>query len=163
MNCIRACFSSKPRLILLMSNECDLVVPGRSDQLDTIREFIGRVARQAGLDEQQVFRVQLSVDEACANIVEHAYENMQGGDIVLKCQWDDDKLTITIQDFGEPFDPERVPPPNLDNDLESRTPGGLGLYFMYQMMDKVYFEFDQDRGNTLTMVKLLKPPPQDIP
>ena len=146
-----------------MSNECDLVVPGRADQLDTIREFIGRVARRAGLDEQQVFRVQLSVDEACANVAEHAYENTQGGDIVLKCQWNDEKLTITIQDFGEPFDPERVPPPSLDNNLESRTPGGLGLYFMYQMMDKVYFEFDQENGNTLTMVKQLKLPPQNIP
>ena len=146
-----------------MSNECDLVVPGRADQLDTIREYIGRVARRAGLDEQQVFRVQLSVDEACANVVEHAYENTQGGDIVLKCKWNEDELTITIRDFGQPFDPKCVPPPNLDNDLESRTPGGLGLYFMYQMMDQVCFEFDQDNGNTLTMVKQLKPPPQDIP
>ena len=146
-----------------MSNECDLVVPGRADQLDTIREFIGQAARLAGLDEQQVFRVQLSVDEACANVVDHAYKDTQGGDIVLKCWWDDEKLKITIQDFGTPFEPERVPLPNLDNDLESRTPGGLGLYFMYQMMDEVYFKFDQENGNTLTMVKQLKLPPQNIP
>lgn len=140
-----------------MPNECDLDVPGQADQLDRICEFIGQVARRAGLDADETFRVQMSVDEACANIVEHAYEGTPGGNILLKCSWTDEALTITIQDSGRPFDPAAIPPPNLSDDLEARAPGGLGLYFMQRMMDHVWFEFDQNGRNSLTMVKQIKP------
>lgn len=145
-----------------MPNECDLEVQGRADQLDKIREWVGQVAQQAGLDDDQIFRVQMSVDEACANVVEHAYESSDGGKIVLKCAWDDETLTITIRDYGKPFDPQAVPAPNLSTDLEARKPRGLGLYFMYQMMDQVHFEFGQDGYNTLVLVKKIKPD-QDAP
>lgn len=140
-----------------MPNECDLVVPGRADQLDKIREWVGQAARWAGMDDDQVFRVQMSVDEACANVVEHAYEGIDGGEIVLKCAWDAETMTITIKDCGKPFDPDAVPAPNLSTDLEARKPRGLGLYFMYQMMDQVRFEFGTGGCNTLVLVKKIKP------
>lgn len=145
-----------------MTTECELVVPGRADQLDAIRELVARSAQEAGLDEQDVFQVQLSVDEACANIIDHAYAGTSGGDIVVRCCWTEEALTITLCDCGKPFDPASIPPPNLDNNLESRTPGGLGLYFMYRMMDEVRFEF-KETCNMLTMVKRIKPLPPDRP
>ncbi|MBN1935584.1 MAG: ATP-binding protein [Anaerolineae bacterium] len=146
-----------------MPNECDLEVLGRADQLDKIREWVGQAARLAGLDDDQVFRVQMSVDEACANVVEHAYEGIDGGEIVLKCAWNAETLTITIQDCGRPFDPTAVPAPNLSSDLQARKPRGLGLYFMYQMMDQVHFEFGQDGCNKLVLVKNIAPSPQNKP
>ena len=139
-----------------MANECHLVVPGQLEQLETIREFVVQAAQQTGLDDRQVFQVQMSVDEACANIVEHAYQGTQGGDIVLHCRWTEDEFTVIIHDYGRPFDPTCVPLPNLSSDLEARKCGGLGLYFMYEMMDQVRFEFE-DARNTLTMVKRIVP------
>jgi len=139
-----------------MPNECDLQVLGRADQLDKIREWVGQAAHLAGLDDEQVFHVQMSVDEACANVVEHAYEGIEGGTISLKCAWDAETLTIIIEDCGKPFDPETVPPPDLSTNLETRRLGGLGLYFMRQLMDQVHFEFE--RGcNRLVMIKKIRP------
>lgn len=143
-----------------MPNECDLEVVGRADQLDKIREWVGQVAHLAGLSDEQVFQVQMSVDEACANVVEHAYEGIEGGSIALKCVWNAETLTITIQDCGKPFDPEAVPPPDLSTDLETRQVRGLGLYFMRRLMDQVHFEFDQG-CNRLVMVKKIKPSQPD--
>jgi anti-sigma regulatory factor (Ser/Thr protein kinase) len=46
-----------------------------------------------------------------------------------------------------------VPPPNLTGDIEERTGGGLGLYFIREIMDEVDFDFESETGNVLTMVK----------
>lgn len=141
-----------------MPDPCCLTVPGQADQLETIRQFMARVTHQIGLDECESFRVQMAVDEACANVIEHAYGDTPG-DIAICCQWTAEELTVQIQDHGRPFDPQSVPQPNLSCDLESRTPGGLGLYFMYKMMDDVCFEFGADGCNTLTMSKRIKSGP----
>ncbi len=50
------------------------VFSAQFENLDPIRAFVGEVARRAGMNEQEVYNVQLAVDEACSNIIEYAYE-----------------------------------------------------------------------------------------
>ncbi len=131
-----------------------LVVPGRFKSLPQIADFIGQVAREAGLDEDNVFHVQMAVDEACSNIVEHAYGAHAQGDITLTCHFEPESdFVVEIHDTGLPFDPNSVPDPPLGVALEDLPEGGLGLYFMRKLMDALHFEFDAQLGNTLTMVK----------
>jgi serine/threonine-protein kinase RsbW len=131
-----------------------LTVPGRFESLAQIAEFISAAARDAGWDEDQVFHVQVAVDEACANVIEHAYGPDQTGDVKLTCCIEDrGDLVITINDHGRPFDPASVPEPPIGADLASLPEGGLGLYFMRRLMDQVQFNFDSKHGNSVTMVK----------
>ncbi len=97
--------------------------------------------------------MQLAVDEACSNIIEHAYGGEGRGDIESTCRIHSDGLTLILRDHGRPFNPNSVPPPNLHSSLEERNARGLGLYFMRELMDEVHFEFTPDSGNVLTMVK----------
>jgi len=136
-----------------MHTEQTLTFPGRFDSLAAISEFVARAAEAAGLDARAVYQVELAVDEACSNIVEHAYGGEGHGDIELTCRINSDGLTVMLRDYGRPFDPTGVPPPDLHASLEDRDLGGLGLYFMRQLMDEVHFEFTPDSGNLLTMVK----------
>jgi anti-sigma regulatory factor (Ser/Thr protein kinase) len=94
----------------------------------------------------------MAVDEACTNIIEHAYGDAPG-DIHLGCRVAPGECVITIRDRGRPFDPESVPPPDLTCDLEDRRAGGLGLYLMRKLMDEVRFSFDPDKGNQVVMIK----------
>jgi serine/threonine-protein kinase RsbW len=127
--------------------------PGRFDSLAAIGEFVSRAAEAAGLDARAVYSVQMAVDEACSNIIEHAYGGEGRGNIECTCRVDDDGLTVVLRDEGRFFDPTSVPTPDLHANLEDRTGGGLGLYFMRQLMDEVHFEFTPGSGNLLTMVK----------
>jgi serine/threonine-protein kinase RsbW len=133
--------------------------PGRFDSLAAISEFVTRAARAAGLDARAVDAVQLAVDEACSNIVEHAYGGEGRGDIECTCRVDSDGLTVVLRDHGRPFDPSSVPEPDLSPSLDDAacTGGGLGLYFVRQLMDQVHFEFTADSGNVLTLVKRKEP------
>jgi serine/threonine-protein kinase RsbW len=121
--------------------------------LDDMREFVGQAAADTGLDEKQVYAVQLAVDEACTNIIEHAYGGECDDEIEITCNVQDEGLTVIIRDHGQTFDPTIVPEPNLKASLAERGIGGLGLYLIRKMMDDVRFESSPDSGNVLTMLK----------
>jgi len=121
-------------------------------QLATIRGFVARIGQDLGLDESTIHDLQLAVDEACCNLVKHGYDGL-GGQVELALEPTDDGVTVTIRDWGRAFEPNDVPVPDVDAPLEQRPAGGLGLFIMRHMMDEVQFEFDADKGNTLTMKK----------
>jgi serine/threonine-protein kinase RsbW len=127
--------------------------PGRYNSLEKISQFVTSAARNAGLNESGVFAVQMAVDEACSNIIEHAYGGEDVGDIICTCDVTPDSLTVTLHDHGRPFNPNEIPEPDLSAPLEERREGGLGLYFMRKLMDVVHFSFSPQIGNTLIMVK----------
>ena len=141
-----------------MDTSQTLTFPGRFDSLAAISEFVVRAAEATGLDAHAIYAVQMAVDEACSNIIEHAYGGEGHGTIECTCRIKDDELTVTLRDHGRPFDPTSVPEPDLHASLEERSGGGLGLYFMRQLMDEVHFEFTPDPGNVLTMVKRKEAP-----
>jgi serine/threonine-protein kinase RsbW len=127
--------------------------PGRYESLAQICAFISGMAEKAGLSDSATYAVQLAVDEACSNIVEHAYGKEGIGDIQCTCEVDDGNLKIVLQDQGRPFDPNVVPEPARNAPLDEVKPGGAGLFLMRKLMDEVHFEFTLDRGNILTMIK----------
>jgi serine/threonine-protein kinase RsbW len=132
--------------------------PARLDSLAAISEFVTRAAEAAGLDARAVYAVQLAVEEACANIIEHAYGGEGRGDIECTCRVNENGLTVILRDYGRPFNPTSVPEPDLYASLEDRKIRGLGLYFIRQLMDQVRFEFTADSVKVLTMVKRKESP-----
>lgn len=130
--------------------------PGRFDSLSAITQFVTRIAETAGLDPKAIYDVQMAVDEACSNIIEHAYGGEGRGPINCTCRIYDDQLIVILGDFGCPFDPSSVPGPDLCANLERRSSGGLGLFFMQQLMDQVQFKSTPGFGNILTLIKRRK-------
>lgn len=127
--------------------------PGRFESLAKIGEFVTRAAEVAGFDARDVYAVQLAVDEACSNIIQHAYGGESQGTIECTCRVVPEALIVVLKDQGRSFDPQAVPEPNLEAPLEEREAGNLGLYFIRQLMDEVHFHRTSDSVNELTMIK----------
>lgn len=121
--------------------------------LDSIRDFVGREAERAGFSGKEVYAVQLAVDEACSNVIEHAYEGIPDGKIEIGCEVENGQITIVIHDHGKEFDITKVRQPNLSKNLSEREVGGLGVFLIYKLMDEVHFSSSKKAGNTLTMKK----------
>jgi serine/threonine-protein kinase RsbW len=141
-----------------MEQPTRLIVPGQFNRLTEIAAFVTQSARRCGLNDDDVFHVEMAVDEACSNIIEHAYA-AQAGDIEVACRCPvAGQFEVVLRDSGQPFDPEEVPMPNVGSpvDLDTLNEGGLGLYFMRKLMDEVRFESAPGHGNTLTMLKRAK-------
>jgi len=147
---------------LPMNTETTRVFPSSFDSLTEMSEFVGRAAQDAGLEPSAVYAVQMAVDEASSNIIEHAYGGDGDQTIECTCRVTDDGLTVILRDHGCPFDPGAVPAPDLEAELQDRCAGGLGIYFIRQLMDRVCFEFSERSGNTLTLVKRRETPPWPI-
>ena len=127
--------------------------PGNFKNLSKISDFAIFYAEQAGFNPNEVYAIQTAVDEACSNIIDHAYGGENIGDIEITIQQIKDGLRIILRDNGEPFDPDDIPAPDITSPLEIRKERGLGIYFMRKLMDSVIFEFSQARGNKLTLEK----------
>lgn len=132
-----------------------LTLTANLDALARISACITAAAERLGLNERTTWQVQLAVDEAATNIIQHAYDADTPGDITLRWWCEHNRLVITLRDYGRKFDPQDVAPPDLESPLEERQVGGLGIYLMTRLMDAVHFDFDPHTGNLLTMVKYI--------
>jgi serine/threonine-protein kinase RsbW len=126
--------------------------PGRYESLASIGNFVRKIAQDAGFESFAVYSIEMAVDEACSNIIEHAYGGEGKGSILCTCSVSEDAMKVVIRDQGKPFDPSSVPPPNLSQDIDERQAHGLGLFFIRKWMDEVQF-FSEGAENILTMVK----------
>ncbi len=120
-----------------------------------LSDYVSKQAMAAGLDEKEVYAVQLAVDEAATNIIDHAYGGEDRGEIECTCTVRGTELTVTLKDQGDSFIPEEIPDLPVGVPLEKVSPGGAGLFLMKKLMDEVHFEFQED-GNVLTMTKRKK-------
>ena len=110
-----------------------------------------------GFDAREVHRIQVAVDEACANVIEHAYAGLPPGEMEVECACEGREFTVRIRDWGRCFEPDCVPAPDIEAPLEERQLGGLGIFLIRKTMDRADFFFDPILGNELVMVKRLAP------
>lgn len=127
--------------------------PGLYKNLVKISDFVTRVAKEAGFDKSQVYEIQLAVDEASTNIIEHAYKGEGQGEIECSVENTHDGLLLIFRDWGEPFDPDSVAMPDFSVPLEELKFRGAGIFFMRKVMDKIEYQFSEENGNVLTMLK----------
>jgi anti-sigma regulatory factor (Ser/Thr protein kinase) len=139
-----------------MDKKFKLTVDSKLENLSVIGQFIEDTMRQCQIDSaKDVHAFQLSVDEACTNVIEHAYAYDTQGQITVTCSLIDDKFTVTIEDSGAPFDPTTMPDPDINQGLDERRAGGLGIYFMKKLMDEVKYNRVDDK-NLLTLTKKIE-------
>jgi serine/threonine-protein kinase RsbW len=130
--------------------------PGSYSSLEPLSQFVIAQAVKAGLDDAETYGVQLAVDEAATNIIEHGYGGEDVGEITCQCDILAEGLCVILKDHARPFNPGAISEPTLNAPLEEVRPRGLGLFFMQKMMDEVHFDFAATGENTLTMFKRRK-------
>ncbi len=133
----------------------ELKVTSRTENLSIVREFIQSTAEKVGLNPGVIEDVMLAVDEACTNIIKHAYKSFPDGEILLKLNFSDHKLTIAIIDYGSSFNPDKVPDPDLQKYYKQHRVGGLGMYLMKTLMDEVKYSSVPGKYNEVYLTKYL--------
>ena len=119
--------------------------------LQVLRAAVGQVGHLAGLEPAVVDHLKLAVDEACANIIVHAYGGERGRPIVATLNLHPDRLEVRLRDFGKKVPPESIRPKEPD----PSRPGGLGVHLIHACMDEVVYESADGPGMELRLVKHL--------
>lgn len=135
-----------------------LKLPAASENLDIIRKFIAGISENMGFSEEEVYKIELAVDEACSNVVKHAYLTNSRSDRIVNIEAHEkrDRLEIVIFDKGKGFDPKKVKKPEIEEYMRKMKRGGLGIYLIKELMDKVSFRIKAGVRNEVRMIKFLK-------
>ncbi len=123
------------------------------ENLSKMLLFVEQVCQQHQIPRQTGLNLQLVVEEACVNIIEHGYADLPPGTIAITFEIKDHQVFITITDFGHEFDPTKYPPPDLSSEWDQRPVGGLGVYLITKLMDGVRYTSDPVHGNRLELTK----------
>ena len=124
--------------------------PARAKELKKIREAVRRGVTDCGCSAKSAADIVLAIDEACQNIIRHAYRGDSDDVIELEVERRGENLVFSLADHAPAIDPSRVKP----RDLEDVRPGGLGTHFIRRVMDEVEFlRPASGRGNLLRMVR----------
>lgn len=137
------------------SKEKELLIKSRTENLTTVRDFISSVVKEVNIPQDITGDVVLAVDEACTNIIKHAYKFLPDGDINIKIKYSPKKIIVEITDHGTPFSPDTVPTPDLKKYFEEKRVGGLGMYLMKSLMDNVEYKSVPGKYNQVFLTKKL--------
>lgn len=120
-----------------------LILPGTLDSLTQIGAYILEASSEAGLERKLAYRLRLAVDEIATNAVLYGYERSSTeGNLVVIAEINDSSLTIILEDTGPAYDPFDTPSPDdLDEPLDDRDIGGLGVFLAIKGVDEFRYEW----------------------
>jgi serine/threonine-protein kinase RsbW len=132
-----------------------LTIESRTERLIAVREFVSEAARTLGFSDEDVSKIALAVDEACTNVIKHAYRYDPGRDITVTVGTAENAFEVAIRDHGVQFDPTGVQKPDMKEYLTNFRRGGLGVYLMRSLMDRVEYSIKPGERNEVRLIKLL--------
>ena len=129
-----------------------LTIRSEPANLCKIRKVAREFATACKFDPHEIELIVLGLDEACSNVIRHAYQNLPDGHIRLVCDTLSGRLRFRLRDFGQPCDPAMFSSKLELRSLESVRPGGLGLHFIRKAFDEIQYVCKGD-GTELVLIK----------
>ena len=127
--------------------------PAAASRLKDVRAELRTAVTRAGCGPDCAEEIVLAVDEACQNVIRHAYVGGEKGEVVLRVERERDSVVLWLRDFAPRVDPERI----ASRDLDDVRPGGLGVHLIHELMDECGFvPQDADEGNLFRMRKRVR-------
>ncbi|TCO78074.1 ATP-binding protein [Marinisporobacter balticus] len=132
---------------------CDhfsISVPNKPEYVNVVRLTTSAIASRMGFNIEQIEDIKVAIAEACTNAIKHGLCNHnQNFDINFFI--DDEKIIIDVIDKGTGFASNEIEKP----DLTSPKEGGLGIFIIQSLMDKVEIVSEIGKGTRLQMIKYL--------
>lgn len=122
------------------------------DDFPQFSEEFRAFCEEGGMEEANLFEVELSLEELIVNSFSHGYKS--DGKVTISVELIDSDIKVTLEDEARPFDLLREAPDIPKGDLEDRQPGGLGIHLVKNLSDRVEY-FGSRRGNQITLFKSL--------
>lgn len=136
-----------------MALEQILKIQATIEGMDEVLAFVSSILDEHGCTDQARTQLRMAMEELYVNVAHYAYSSGEGW-VEIRGSVDGDVATFSLIDGGTPFDPLEKPDPDIMLSGEERRIGGLGIYMVKTMVDKLEYEY-RDGCNCLTMQKKL--------
>lgn len=132
-----------------MKDSVTITIPSHPKYLSIVRSVTGKMAQIYEITEPLTEDMKLAVDEACANVIKHAYRGDRTKKISLKYKITKKSFNVIIEDSGIKAQTDLIKGRNLDD----IRPGGLGIHFIKRVFDVFQFDETKKKGNRLILIK----------
>jgi serine/threonine-protein kinase RsbW len=119
--------------------------PATLENLERLIESVSDCAREQGFDQKRILGIQLATEEALVNISNYSYPE-KAGEVEINCKLEKDRFVIEITDSGVPFDMTSLPDPDITADIDDRKVGGLGVFLMKKVMERITYRREENRN-----------------
>lgn len=126
-------------------------------RLDEVQTFVEKVFKEKKVLKKDIRRLLIVSDEIFSNICHYS----KALEVTVECLVDNGNAILVIEDDGVEFNPLAVPHPAIEEPLENRKIGGLGIYMVRELMDKVSYE-RRNGKNRLSVVKIMCSSPSEV-
>ncbi|GAE36904.1 anti-sigma B factor RsbW [Halalkalibacter akibai] len=137
------------------ADHIQMTVPAKPEYVGVVRLTVSGIANRIGFSYDDIEDMKIAIAEACTNVVNHAYE--EGGIMNISYYLYEERLEIVVADRGQSFDVgsvrDHLGPIDADQPVTDLKEGGLGLFLINTLMDKV--EIINESGIVLVMTKFL--------
>ena len=117
----------------------EITVRGELNELVKVRAFVESSASECGIAQHVAQQIALAVDEACSNLVRHAFKLIAGTFMTIKVEAEKGVVVISIFDAATPFNPLQVQSPEMQDYFAQFRRGGLGVQIIKTVMDKIEY------------------------
>lgn len=132
----------------------DLTLKNQLSEISRMNNSFNTFADQHGIAAKISCTMEMVFDELLNNIISYAYADENEHQIEVKVEFSGNDLVLTLSDDGIPFNPFQKETPNTKLSVEDRSIGGLGIFLVRQMMDKVSYQRKVDK-NVVTLIKTI--------
>jgi anti-sigma regulatory factor (Ser/Thr protein kinase) len=137
-----------------MQGNMSLLLKNDMSELGKLAHALEEYCAVNEIHKDILFKINLALDEVVTNIVSYAYTDGFEHQILIKFSVAGKKFLVTVMDDGIAFNPLVAPSYEFNKSLENREIGGLGIYFVTQVMDVIKYQRLEDH-NVLFMQKSL--------
>jgi serine/threonine-protein kinase RsbW len=135
-------------------HQYSILVNASTEKISDVRHFVGDLASKYGFPSDDVHDIMLAVDEAFTNVVKHAYKYDDKKTVTVTIETGPSEFVIRLADKGKPFDLSSYKEPNIEERIMLRKRGGVGVYLINKLMDRVEYR-KVDGENEIMMSKKL--------
>ncbi|WP_096186812.1 anti-sigma B factor RsbW [Evansella halocellulosilytica] len=140
------------------SDHIEMKVPAKPEYVGVVRLTVSGIANRLGYSYDDIEDIKIAVAEACTNVVNHAYEDSADDQFMMvNCGVFEDRLELMVADKGGAVNLKDLKqgrgPITPDQPIDELKEGGLGLFLIETLMDKV--EISGDSGVIIVMTKFL--------
>jgi serine/threonine-protein kinase RsbW len=135
-----------------MDKSVTIQIHNKIPQIEQVCQIVQDFSKQHSISDEIIFTVHLALDEILTNIIRYGYSDNADHLIDIEYMLSNDHLNLKIVDDSNPFDPESAPPPDIDAGLKERKIGGLGIYLIKNLVDKIDYS-SKNGKNTLILTK----------
>lgn len=124
----------------------DIFLKNNLSEIERLATSVAEFGARNDLASEVIYDIRLVLEEIVSNIIHYAYEDNYERQIYIHLHLENEILTLEIKDDGKFFNLLEFNSTNIEKSPDERDTGGMGIYLVKKLMDKIEYKREDDKN-----------------